>query len=57
MQKTSARNIIVGFSRIGGQVVGVVANQPYHLAGCLDINAADKASGLSVFAIVLTFLF
>lgn len=44
VQKDFARNIIVGFSRIGGQVVGVVANRPYHLAGCLDINAADKAS-------------
>ena len=44
VQKDFARNIIVGFSRIGGQVVGVVANQPYHLAGCLDIDAADKAS-------------
>jgi propionyl-CoA carboxylase beta chain len=44
VQKDFARNIIIGFSRIGGQVVGVVANQPYHLAGCLDIDAADKAS-------------
>jgi len=44
VQKDFARNIIVGFARIGGQVVGVVANQPYHLAGCLDIDSADKAS-------------
>jgi len=39
-----ARNVVVGFARIGGHSVGVVANQPYHLAGCLDIDAADKAS-------------
>jgi acetyl-CoA carboxylase carboxyltransferase component len=39
-----ARNIIVGFARIAGVVVGVVANQPLELAGALDINAADKAS-------------
>ncbi len=32
VQKDFARNIIVGFSRIGGQVVGVVANQPYHFS-------------------------
>ncbi len=39
-----APNIVVGFARIGGYVVGIVANQPQHLAGCLDIDAADKAS-------------
>ncbi|MGQ9473384.1 MAG: acyl-CoA carboxylase subunit beta [Candidatus Caldatribacteriaceae bacterium] len=44
IQKDFARNIIVGFARMGGHVVGVVANQPYHLAGCLDIDSADKAS-------------
>lgn len=37
-----ARNIIVGFSRIGGRVVGIVANQPSVLAGCLDNNSAKK---------------
>ncbi len=39
-----ARNVVVGFARIGGHSVGIIANQPYHLAGCLDIDAADKAS-------------
>lgn len=38
-----ARNIIVGFARINGQSVGIVANQPLHLAGCLDIDASIKA--------------
>ncbi|MFQ5478618.1 MAG: acyl-CoA carboxylase subunit beta [Candidatus Binatia bacterium] len=39
-----AKNAIVGFARIGGRPVGVVANQPTHLAGCLDINASNKIS-------------
>ena len=39
-----ARNIITGFVRLGGEVVGVVANNPAHLAGALDINASDKAA-------------
>jgi propionyl-CoA carboxylase beta chain len=39
-----ARNIVVGFSRLGGWPVGVVANQPAVLAGCLDINASVKAA-------------
>ncbi|HHY95066.1 MAG TPA: methylmalonyl-CoA carboxyltransferase [Firmicutes bacterium] len=39
-----AGNIVVGFGRVGGRVVGVVANQPRVLAGCLDINASDKAA-------------
>ncbi|MBI5504760.1 MAG: methylmalonyl-CoA carboxyltransferase [Deltaproteobacteria bacterium] len=37
-----ARNAIVGFARIGGRAIGVVANQPLYLAGCLDINASNK---------------
>ena len=37
-----ARNAIVGFARISGVVVGMIANQPMVLAGALDINAADK---------------
>ncbi|MBE9523724.1 MAG: methylmalonyl-CoA carboxyltransferase, partial [Chloroflexi bacterium] len=37
-----APNAIVGFARLHGQVVGVVANQPLHLAGVLDIDASDK---------------
>jgi len=39
-----AKNIVVGFIRLGGQVVGVVANNPAHMAGALDINASDKAA-------------
>jgi propionyl-CoA carboxylase beta chain len=37
-----APNAVVGFARLQGAVVGVVANQPAHLAGVLDINASDK---------------
>jgi propionyl-CoA carboxylase beta chain len=39
-----APNIVVGFGRVEGASVGVVANQPIHLAGCLDIDAAEKAA-------------
>lgn len=38
------RNIMVGFARMGGHSVGIVANQPAHLAGCLDINASIKGA-------------
>jgi propionyl-CoA carboxylase beta chain len=44
IQKDFAQNIVVGFARIGGKSVGIVANQPNHLAGCLDINASVKAA-------------
>jgi len=39
-----ARNIVVGFARMGGQVVGIVANNPRVLGGCLDIDSSDKAA-------------
>ncbi|GAA1734512.1 acyl-CoA carboxylase subunit beta [Luedemannella helvata] len=39
-----AQNIVVGFGRVEGHPVGVVANQPLHLAGCLDIDASEKAA-------------
>jgi len=39
-----AQNIVVGFGRIDGQPVGIVANQPMHFAGCLDIDASEKAA-------------
>jgi propionyl-CoA carboxylase beta chain len=39
-----APNIVVGFGRIDGRSVGVVANQPLHFAGCLDIDASEKAA-------------
>lgn len=43
VQPYYAQNMITGFIRINGQSVGVIANQPKVLAGCLDINASDKA--------------
>src|SRR5689334_18851786 len=39
-----AQNIVVGFARLGGRSVGIVANQPAVLAGCLDIDASVKAA-------------
>jgi propionyl-CoA carboxylase beta chain len=39
-----AQNIVVGFGRVEGRPVGVVANQPMHFAGCLDISASEKAA-------------
>ncbi|MHA1930690.1 MAG: acyl-CoA carboxylase subunit beta, partial [Candidatus Thorarchaeota archaeon] len=39
-----AKNMIVGFARFDGRSVGIVGNQPAHLAGTLDINASDKCS-------------
>ena len=44
VQKNYAKNIIVGFARIGGKTVGIVANQPMVLAGCLDIDSSRKAA-------------
>ena len=39
-----APNIIIGFARMAGQTVGIVANQPMVIAGCLDVNASDKSA-------------
>ncbi len=39
-----AKNIIVCFARLNGRSIGIIANQPRALAGCLDINASDKAT-------------
>jgi len=44
VQPDFARNMITGFARLGGRVVGVVANQPAVLAGCLDIDASTKGA-------------
>jgi len=44
LQKDFARNIIIGFGRIEGRTVGIVANQPMVLAGCLDIASSVKAA-------------
>ena len=46
LQPDHAANIIVGFGRIEGRTVGVVANQPMVLAGVLDINSSKKARAL-----------
>ena len=43
IQAAYALNIVIGFAHLGGHSVGIVANQPEHLAGVLDINAAEKA--------------
>ncbi len=44
VQREFARNMLVGFARLGGRSVGIVANQPAFLAGCLDIDASIKAA-------------
>ncbi len=44
IQEHFAKNIVVGFARLGGYSVGIVANQPAFLAGVLDINASVKAA-------------
>ena len=44
VQPLFAPNIICGFGRVDGRSVGVVANQPMHFAGCLDIDASEKAA-------------
>ncbi len=44
IQEAFAQNIVVGFARLGGHSVGIVANQPQVLAGVLDIDASEKAA-------------
>jgi acetyl-CoA carboxylase carboxyltransferase component len=44
LQPRFARNIVIGFGRVEGQAVGVVANQPRHRAGTLDVNSSEKAA-------------
>ena len=44
IQKDYGRNMLIGFGRLGGYSVGIVANQPAFLAGCLDIDASVKAA-------------
>jgi propionyl-CoA carboxylase beta chain len=44
VQEHFAPNVVIGFSRLDGMAVGVVANQPAAMAGVLDINASDKAA-------------
>lgn len=49
IHKNYAENIIVGFARIGGKSIGVVANNPMFLAGCLDVNSSIKAARFTRF--------
>lgn len=44
VQELYAPNIVIGFARLSGYSIGIIANQPRHLAGCLDIDSCDKAS-------------
>ncbi|MBY6263192.1 acyl-CoA carboxylase subunit beta [Azospirillum sp. 412522] len=44
LQPEFARNILIGFARMNGSTVGIVANQPMVLAGCLDIDSSKKAA-------------
>lgn len=44
IHKSWAPNILVGFGRLSGKTVGIVANQPAHLAGALDVNSSSKAA-------------
>jgi propionyl-CoA carboxylase beta chain len=44
VQEHWARNIVVGFARMDGKSVGIVANQPAYLAGCLDIDSSTKGA-------------
>jgi len=44
IQPDYAGNILIGFARLGGKVVGMVANQPSHMAGVLDSNASEKGA-------------
>jgi methylmalonyl-CoA carboxyltransferase large subunit len=44
IQPEFAANIVIGFGRLEGRPVGIIASQPNHLAGVLDINASDKSA-------------
>jgi len=49
IHKDFAENIIVGFARIAGRSIGIVANQPMQLAGCLDVNSSVKGARFTRF--------
>jgi acetyl-CoA carboxylase carboxyltransferase component len=55
-----ARNVVIGLARMGGYPVGIVANQPLHLGGALDVDAADKVARFvmlcDAFGVPLVFL-
>lgn len=44
LQAEYAKNILIGFARLYGKTIGIIANNPRELAGCLDVNASDKAA-------------
>jgi len=44
VQKEFAKNIVIGFGRLNGKTIGIIANQPKYMAGVLDVNSADKAA-------------
>jgi hypothetical protein len=54
VHKNYAENILVGFA-LGGKSIGIIANQPMILAGCLDVNSSKKAARFTRFVIVLIF--
>ena len=49
VQESFAKNIIVGFGRLNGRSVGIIANQPNFKAGVLDIDSSDKAARFITF--------
>ncbi|TCI90148.1 acyl-CoA carboxylase subunit beta [Tenacibaculum sp. M341] len=49
IHKDYADNIVVGFARLAGRSIGIVANQPMSLAGCLDVNSSKKAARFTRF--------
>jgi len=49
IHKDYAENIVVGFSRLAGRSIGIVANQPMSLAGCLDVDSSKKAARFTRF--------
>jgi propionyl-CoA carboxylase beta chain len=49
IHKDFAANIIVGFARIAGRSIGIIANQPMNLAGCLDVNSSIKGARFTRF--------
>ncbi len=49
IHKHYAENIVVGFARLGGRSIGVIANNPMFLAGCLDVNSSKKAARFTRF--------
>lgn len=55
LQPDYAKNIVIGFARMEGQTIGIVANQPLVLAGCLDIKSSIKAARFVRFATPSTF--